>query len=104
MVMTTGLGSNPVRNALHEDTKHSGRPCPIGITVFGPCELQASDARPGGDLERRLNSTSYPAVATWPPAEAYFDVFWFVSQNEYVVNNPMGPTEYIWGYLASRKK
>jgi len=104
MVMTTGLGSNSVRNALHEDTKHSGRPCPIGITVFGPCELQASDARPGGDLERRLNSTSYPAVATWPAAEAYFDVFWFVSQNEYVVNNPMGPTEYVWGYLASRKK
>jgi endoglucanase len=103
MCMTTGLGSNPVRNALHEDTKHSGQPCPIGITVFGPCELQASDARAGGDLERRLNSTSYPAVATWPAAEAYFDVFWFVSQNEYVVNNPMGPTEYIWGYLASRK-
>ena len=101
--MTTGLGENSVKHPLHEDTRHSGQPCPIGITVFGPCELQSSDARAGGDLEKRLNSTSYPAVATWPTSEAYFDVFWFVSQNEFVVNSPMGPTEYIWGYLASRK-
>jgi len=103
MCMTTGLGENPVKNPLHEDTRHNGQPCPIGITVFGPCELQSSDARAGGDLEKRLNSTSYPAVSTWPTSEAYFDVFWFVSQNEFVVNLPMGPTEYIWGYLASRK-
>jgi endoglucanase len=102
--MTTGLGENCVKNPLHEDTKHTGQPAPIGITVFGPCELQVSDARPGSDLEKRLNITCTPAIAGWPSAESYFDVFWFVSQNEFVVDNPLGPTEYIWGYLASRKK
>ena len=102
--MTTGLGEYYVKNALHEDTKHTGQSAPIGITVFGPCELQNSDARPGSDLEKRLNITCTPAIAGWPSAESYFDVFWFVSQNEFVVDNPLGPTEYIWGYLASRKK
>ncbi|NMC37624.1 MAG: hypothetical protein GYA41_04805 [Bacteroidales bacterium] len=103
MVLTTGLGSNSVKHALHEDTRHNGQPCPTGITVFGPCELEYSTAKSGTELESRLNSTTYPEVATWPTAEAYFDVFWFVPQNEYVVNNPMAQTEYIWGYLASRR-
>lgn len=103
LCLTTGLGENCVRNALHEDSKHTGQPSPLGITVFGPCELAFSEARPGSDLEKRLNSASYPSVSAWPTAEAYFDVFWFVQQNEYVVNSPLGPAAYIWGYLASRK-
>ncbi len=103
MCMTTGLGENPVKNALHEDTKHTGRPAPLGITVFGPCEIPSSDARAGSELEKRLNTTCAPGVANWPSAEAYFDVFWFVSQNEYVIDRPLGQTGYIWGYLASRK-
>lgn len=103
MVLTTGLGENCIKNPLHEDTKHSGRPAPLGITVFGPCELAFSDARPGSDLEKRLNAACSPEVSQWPTAESFFDVFWFVQQNEYVINNPLGPTAYIWGYLASRK-
>lgn len=101
--LTTGLGENPVRNPLHEDSKHTGQPAPLGITVFGPCELKYSEARPGSDLEKRLNAACFPLVAEWPTSESYFDVFWFVQQNEYVINSPLGPTAYIWGYLASRK-
>jgi endoglucanase len=103
LCMTTGLGENCVKNALHEDTKHTGQPAPLGITVFGPCELPYSDARPGGDLEKRLNGSTSPVISNWPSAEAYFDVFWFVSQNEYVIDRPLGQTAFIWGYLASRK-
>ena len=103
MCMTTGLGENPVKNALHEDSRHTGQPAPVGITVFGPCELPFSDARPGSVLERRLNVTCSPAVAEWPTSESFFDVFWFVAQNEYVIDRPLGQTAYIWGYLASRK-
>jgi endoglucanase len=103
LVMTTGLGENHVMNALHEDSKHTGQPAPLGITVFGPCELKSSDARPGSDLEKRLNTTCAPAIAGWPTSESFFDVFWFVSQNEYVIDRPLGQAAYIWGYLASRK-
>ena len=102
MCMTTGLGENPVKNALHEDSKHTGQPCPIGITVFGPSETTSSVPSVAG-LEERLNTTCFPKVLTWPASESYFDVFWFVTQNEYVVGSPMGPTEYVWGYLAARK-
>ena len=102
MCMTTGLGENPVKNALHEDSKHTGQPCPIGITVFGPSETPSS-VPSQIDLEERLNATCFPKVLTWPASESYFDVFWFITQNEYVVGSPMGPTQYVWGYLAARK-
>ena len=103
LCLTSGLGENCVKNPLHEDSKHTGQPAPIGITVFGPCELPFSDAKPGSDLERRLNTACSPAISGWPTAESFFDVFWFVQENEYVINSPLGPTAYIWGYLASRK-
>jgi endoglucanase len=103
LCLTTGLGENCVKNPLHEDSKHTGQPAPLGITVFGPCELPFSDAKPGSDLERRLNTACSPSISGWPTAESFFDVFWFVQENEYVINSPLGPTAYIWGYLASRK-
>ena len=103
LCLTTGLGENCVKNPLHEDSKHTGQPAPLGITVFGPCELPFSDARPGSDLEKRLNMACSPAISGWPTSESFFDVFWFVMQDEYVIDNPLGPTAYIWGYLASRK-
>jgi endoglucanase len=101
--LTTGLGENPVLHPLHEDSRHSGQPAPIGITVFGPSELNSS-ARTGSDLQVKLDAECTPEIAKWPSAESYFDVFWFVSMNEYVIDRPLGQVGYIWGYLASRKK
>lgn len=103
LCLTTGLGENHVVNALHEDSKHTGQPAPIGISVFGPSEL-SSNAKPGSDVEARLRGGTSPTISEWPTAESYFDVFWFVSQNEYVIDRPLGQAAYIWGYLASRKK
>jgi endoglucanase len=102
LCLTSGLGENCVKNILHEDSKHTGQPAPIGITVFGPSELSAN-ARPGSEVDQRLKGGLSPATTEWPSAESYFDVFWFISQNEYVIDRPMGQTAYIWGYLASRK-
>jgi endoglucanase len=102
LCLTTGLGQNHVMNALHEDSKHTGQPAPIGISVFGPSELSAN-ARPGSEVEQRLRGGTTPSISEWPTAESYFDVFWFISQNEYVIDRPLGQTAYIWGYLASRK-
>lgn len=103
LCLTTGLGENHVKNALHEDSKHTGQPAPIGISVFGPSELSAN-ARPGSETETRLRPGCTPPPAAWPTNESYFDVFWFISQNEYVIDRPLGQAAYIWGYLASQQK
>jgi endoglucanase len=102
LCLTTGLGENHVQNALHEDTRHTGQPAPIGISVFGPSELPYN-VQPGSNLEIKLNAESSPEISKWPTYESYFDIFWFVSQNEYVIDRPLGQAAYIWGYLASRK-
>ncbi len=103
LCLTTGLGENHVQNALHEDSKHTGQPAPIGISVFGPSEL-SSNAKPGSEIAERLKWGTAPEIQEWPTYESYFDVFWFVSQNEYVIDRPLGQAAYIWGYLASRKQ
>ncbi len=103
LCLTSGLGENHVMNVLHEDSKHTGQPAPIGITVFGPGEL-SSIAKPGSEVEQRLRGGIFPAIPEWPTAESYFDVFWIVPQNEYVIDRPLGQSAYVWGYLASRKK
>ncbi len=102
LCLTTGLGENYVKNALHEDSRHTGQPAPLGISVFGPSEL-AHNVQHGSNLEIKLNAESTPNISKWPTAESYFDIFWFVSQNEYVIDRPLGQAAYIWGYLASRK-
>ncbi len=102
LCLTTGLGQNSVQNALHEDTRHTGQPVPIGISVFGPSEL-TYNIEPESSLEIKLNKECTPGISEWPTYESYFDIFWFVSQNEYVIDRPLGQAAYIWGYLASRK-
>jgi endoglucanase len=102
LCLTTGLGSNCVKNALHEDTRHTGQQAPIGISVFGPSELSLN-LQPGSNLEYKLKRECTPDIWEWPSAESYFDIFWFVSQNEYVIDRPLGQTAYIWGYLAARE-
>jgi endoglucanase len=101
--LTTGLGENYVQNPLHEDSRHTGTPAPLGITVFGPFELSESYARAGSPMEKRINSNLSPGVADWPTSESFFDVFWIVPMNEYVIDRPLGQAAFIWGYLASRK-
>ncbi len=101
--LTTGLGENAVQNPLHEDSQHSGQPAPIGITVFGPFELTKNYAQPGSPMEKRINTILYPELSEWPTSESFFDVFWIVPMNEYVIDRPLGQVAYVWGYLASRK-
>lgn len=103
LCLTTGLGEKHVMNALHEDSKHTGQAAPVGISVFGPGEL-STFARAGSDVEARLDPGCEPKVSKWPTYESYFDVFWIVPQNEYVIDRPLGQAAYIWGYLASRSK
>jgi endoglucanase len=101
LVLTTGLGENPVVHPLHIDSRFTGQPAPVGITVCGPCEIPVF-----GTTDNvhgiRINRECIPAALQWPSAESYFDVYRWASMNEYTVDNTMGPSAYIWGYLASR--
>ena len=101
LCLTTGLGINPVKHPLHEDSRHTGQPAPIGISVCGPGEIPVY-AKPGSDMERRLNAECTPPGVQWPSAEAYFDLYGWDLQSEYVVDRNLGPSAYIWGYLAAR--
>jgi endoglucanase len=102
LVLTTGLGENCVQHPLHEDSRHTGQPAPIGLTVCGPGEIPVF-AKPGSDMGERLNKECTPSGYEWPSAESYFDVYGWDLENEYVVDRNIGPSAYIWGYLAARK-
>lgn len=102
LTMTTGLGINSVQHPLHEDSRHTGQPAPIGITVCGPCELPVYAPYFEG-FSKRLKRECTPNGIEWPTSESYFDIYGCDFQNEFVVDGHIGANAYIWGYLASRK-
>jgi endoglucanase len=99
MTMTTGLGSDPPRHPLHVDSRNSGQPAPVGITVYGPLDLGTSNQ----SVLARLQKESTPPALEWPVTETYFDIWTWVPVNEYTVHETLGPTSYVWGYLAARR-
>lgn len=102
LVLTTGLGENPIIHPLHIDSRFTGQPAPVGITVCGPCEIPVF-GKTNNVHGIRVSRECVPASLQWPTAESYFDVYRWASMNEYTVDNTMGPSAYIWGYLAARK-
>lgn len=102
IVLTTGVGANPIKHPLHEDSRHNGQPAPIGITVCGPGEIPVF-AKYFDGFEARLERECEPSGMKWPAMESYFDIYGCDFQNEYVVDGNIGSTAFIWGYLASRR-
>ena len=102
MAMTTGLGHDWPRHLLHEDSRHFGQPAPVGITIYGPSDPGAAQHDNNAWGFKRLQTECTPPVLEWPAMEAYFDVYQWAEQNEFTVYQTMGPTSYVWGYLAAR--
>jgi endoglucanase len=101
MTMTSDVGHDSPRNMLHEDMKHSGQPMPAGVTVYGPYDLAM--VGPGEKwVMPMLEKQCTPPPREWPAAEAYFDIYIWASMTEYTVMQTLGPTAYVWGYLAKR--
>ncbi|MCK6487128.1 MAG: glycoside hydrolase family 9 protein [Planctomycetes bacterium] len=103
LVYTTGLGSNPVRNPLHLDSRSSGQPAPPGLTVFGNSDYWSHR---GGFWDINLQFVNkpdqlWPDAYDWPLHEAYFDVWLLVSANEFVIDT-WQQNVFVWGYLAAR--
>lgn len=98
MSYTTGLGPRSPRHPLHLDSRHTGQAPPPGLTVFGPQYMP--DAK--NDFAFKLAAPhTYPALETWPAMEAYFDLFWWPSMNEFTVQSPMAEVAYGLGVLAA---
>lgn len=105
LVYTTGLGIKPVRHPLHLDSRSSGQPPPEGLTTFGNVDYWNNK---GGFWDWPISYISkpeicYPQPYDWPIDEAYFDIFLFVSMNEFVVDT-WTPNVFVWGYLAARPR
>jgi endoglucanase len=104
MAFTTGLGPNPVRNPLKLDSRNTGQPAPVGLTVFGPSDQADSRGTSGSSWVHQWVLTPErmtPASRTWPPPESYCDIFGWPAANEFCVNQPVASTAYVWGYLAA---
>jgi endoglucanase len=105
MVYTSGVGANSVRHPLNLDSRLTGQPAPIGLTVYGNVDL----ARWGDQtwitwpITYYFGTLSQPNPLEWPTSEAYFDVFFMPGLNEFTMDQTMGPNAYVWGYLAARK-
>ena len=104
IVYTTGLGANPVKHPLHLDSRSSGQQPPEGLTVFGNLDYWHWK---GGfwdwpiPLYFNNPKNCWPNPYDWPLTEAFFDVFLFVSMNEFTVDT-WAPNVFVWGYLAAR--
>lgn len=103
LVMTTGVGSHPIRHPLHIDSAVTGQPAPAGITPFGnwdsgdPVNQNAGWTWPYQWVHPYAGTT--PTPWSWPSAENYFDYGGHPLTNEHTITATMGPKSYAWGYL-----
>jgi endoglucanase len=104
LVYTTGMGSNPVKNPLHLDSRASGQAVPVGLTVFGNADIW-NFRNSFWDINLQFTNKpeyTWPNAYDWPLPEAYFDVWLLVSTNEFVIDT-WQQNVFVWGYLAARK-
>ncbi|KPK63586.1 MAG: hypothetical protein AMK73_05025 [Planctomycetes bacterium SM23_32] len=104
IVYTSGLGANPVKHPLHLDSRSTGQAAPAGLTVFGNVDYWNWK---GGFWDWPVTNhltkpeACWPNPYDWPLTEAYFDIFLFVSMDEFTVDT-WAPNVFVWGYLAAR--
>lgn len=99
---TVGVGTDYPRNPLKVDALWTGQKTPIGQTVFANCDfLHWKDSFHTWPMNLYLDKICQPNGYSWPIPEAFFDVFLYVAQDEYVVEG-FGANAYAWGYLAAR--
>ncbi len=101
MTYTVGVGVNGPRNPLKLDSRRTGQPAPLGITVYGNFDFVGWNDFSAWVLDYYLKTACTPTVREWPLPEAYFDIFLAPSTNEFTVD-VWSNNVYVWGYLAAR--
>ena len=101
--MTTGVGHRAVKHPLHLDSRWTGQPIFEGITVYGPFDFKHHGHKKNTWAFKWFYSKQcFPSGWDWPVTESYFDTFGYPTVNEFTMHQTMGPTSYVWGYLAAR--
>jgi endoglucanase len=104
LVYTTGVGANPVRHVLNLDALATGQPTPAGLTPYGIIDLkQWHDDGITWPFTWFLGKACEPSAFEWPTTESYFDVRLLIMENEFCIDQTMGPNAYVWGYLAAHR-
>lgn len=106
IVYTSGLGANPVKHPLHLDSRSTGQEAPVGLTTMGNADLCNNRSSrfhiwPVASIDKP--GVCYPQVYNWPLEETYFDIYLWVSMNEFVIEQ-WAPNVLVWGYLAARPR
>ncbi|MCG9896320.1 MAG: glycoside hydrolase family 9 protein, partial [Fimbriimonadaceae bacterium] len=101
-VMTSGLGTRPVRFPFMIDPKLSAQSAPPGITVYGALSPRTPEI--DGPWLKLAQPFVYPAYAQWPTREVFFDSHWTIMMNEFTVDHPMAGVAWTWGHLAFRDR
>ncbi len=103
MTYTTGVGVNWPQHPLHLDSRRTGQPAPIGLTVYGNLDLKEFANQDWISWPvKYLEKVCTPSPPEWPVPEAYWDTFLNPPVNEFTVDF-WAPNVYVWGYLAGRK-
>ncbi len=97
---TTGIGFRQPLHPLVVDQRRTNQEPPQGITVYGPFDMETFAK--GHWAINLMAPALYPTVDRWPTLSAYFDIFLFPETTEFTVMQTLGPTAYVFGYLAVR--
>jgi endoglucanase len=104
LTYTTGVGANPIQHPLKLDSRTTGQPSPVGLTVYGNVDWKSWNMTwITWPMKNFLKDVCVPSVWDWPIHERYFDIFLDVAFNEFTMDQTMGPNAYAWGYLAARR-
>jgi endoglucanase len=103
MTYTTGVGSNWPQHPLLLDSRRTGQPAPVGLTIYGNLDSKYYENQDWvtWPVKNYLVKVCTPSVWDWPVPEAYWDIFIDPPVNEFTVDM-WAPNVYVWGYLAAR--
>jgi endoglucanase len=113
--LTTGLGTDVVTVALHNDSAAMGVPVPKGIMLYGPCRrvMIMSLSFKGNSPLNCLTMNSSPSYTTdyehyrsvqpthfaWPRHEHFFESPGLIEMVEYVFGGNIGPQQWVASVL-----
>ena len=113
--LVTGLGTDTVKVALHNDSMAAGDPVPKGILVYGPCHRGAQSALATGshspqlwltqgsnpvfEIDFESDRSIHPGINAWPQHEHFFESPGLIEMTEYVFGGCIGPQQYVASVL-----
>ncbi len=102
LTYTTGLGMRSPQHPLILDQRIRGVEPPPGITVYGPIDISNETYKDYWFTQYWVNREMVPPPPDWPPVENFMDIHMNVAMSEFTIHETIGPSAYVWGYLAAQ--